>query len=274
MVDTIPARFELESVSKVYSVGHERHTALDDINLVLDAGARVGIVGESGSGKSTLAKLLVGFETPTSGTASYSGRQTRALLAKKSDMLAFRRAVQFVAQDTTSSFNPRYSLRESVVRPARQLLGMSRAEANARADETFALLELPPALADRRPWAVSGGQRQRFSIARALVVRPRVLICDEAVSALDVSVQGTVLNHLKDYSIDSGCGIVFVSHGLPATAFLCDELVVMKNGRIVETGRTSEILAAPQHPYTQALLDAYRFTTTSAPTTEFVENPL
>ncbi|NQX13359.1 ATP-binding cassette domain-containing protein [Microbacteriaceae bacterium VKM Ac-2855] len=256
----MPSALSISGVTKIYSVGHQKHAALDDVSLELSPTGRVGIVGESGSGKSTLAKLLVGFERPTSGSARYGGTEVSSLLARAADMRAFRRSVQFVAQDTTSSFNPRYSLRESVVRPARQLLGMSRAEANQRADETFERLELPIGLADRKPSAVSGGQRQRFSIARALVVRPAVLICDEAVSALDVSVQGTVLNHLKDYSIEEGCGIVFVSHGLPATAFLCDELVVMSAGRIVEQGPTAQLIAHAEHPYTRSLLDAYRYT--------------
>jgi peptide/nickel transport system ATP-binding protein len=135
---------------------------------------------------------------------------------------------------------------------------LSRSAADDRADETFEMLGLDPAFADRYPYEVSGGQRQRFAIARALVVRPRFLVCDEVVSALDVSVQGQVLNSLKRYSVEHGAGLAFISHGLPATAFISEELAVMYRGKIVEHGPTSRVIREPEHPYTKHLLSAYR----------------
>jgi peptide/nickel transport system ATP-binding protein len=163
-----------------------------------------------------------------------------------------------VSQDTSSSFDPLKTLRTSVRTPVMRLLGLGRAEADAEVDRVMADLELPPVLADRYPQHVSGGQRQRFALARALVVRPSLLICDEVVSALDVSVQGSVLNMLRRYCAESGAGLVFVSHGLPATAFIADRIVVMRHGQIVEDGPTSEVLGQPAHEYSRQLLAAYR----------------
>jgi ABC-type glutathione transport system ATPase component len=177
-----------------------------------------------------------------------------------SELREFRSAVQLVAQDTSSSFDPRRTLRDAVRRPARNLLGLGMAEADAEVDRTLRELDLDVTLADRRPHQVSGAPRQRFAIARALVVRPKVLVCDEAVSALDVSVQGSVLNLLKRHCAEHDAGLVFVSHGLPATAFIADRLVVMYRGEIVEEGTTEQVLFAPRHPYTKRLVDAYRLT--------------
>jgi peptide/nickel transport system ATP-binding protein len=149
------------------------------------------------------------------------------------------------------------TLRDAVLQPVLRLTGQRGKDADRVVDETLEQLGLPPALADRRPSEVSGGQRQRFSLARALVVAPRVLVCDEVVSALDVSVQGRILNLVKDLCADRGTGLVFVSHGLPATAFIARDLVVMTGGRIVERGTSEALLSAPEHPYTRSLLAAY-----------------
>ncbi|MDO8382839.1 MAG: ATP-binding cassette domain-containing protein [Microbacterium sp.] len=249
--------FHIEGVTKVFRSGPRAFRAVDGVDLTVAAGVRTGLVGESGSGKSTLARMLVSLERPSGGRISYGGQDVSRLIRSSRGRLDFRRRVQFVAQDTSSSFNPRATLHESVTRPARRLLRLTAAQADHRAAELYDLFELPSTLSSRRPRDVSGGQRQRFSIARSLVVRPEMLVCDEAVSALDVSVQGAVLNHLKEYSESTGCGILFVSHGLPATAFLCTELIVMRNGEIVEAGPTDRLLDAPAHPYTAQLLRAY-----------------
>jgi peptide/nickel transport system ATP-binding protein len=169
-----------------------------------------------------------------------------------------RRVVQFVGQDTSSSFDPRWTLRRAIRKPARQLRGLSTAEADREIDALLVELGLDPAAADRYPSQVSGGQRQRFSLARGLVVRPRILMCDEVVSALDVSVQGSILNLVKRYCREHECGLVFVSHGLPATAFIADEIIVMKDGKVVERGPSGDVLRNPQHPYTARLVAAYR----------------
>jgi len=236
----------------------KRFAALDDISLECSPHELTGIVGESGSGKSTLARILVGLESASSGSVRYGDSEVPKLLSSTTSRLAFRRDVQFIGQDTTSSFDPRQTLRESVLKPLIALRGASAADARRTASEVFDELGLPDGLADRYPDQVSGGQRQRFSIARGLVVRPRFLLCDEVVSALDVSVQGKILNVIKRYCRDTSAGLVFVSHGLPATAFVADRIVVMYRGTIVESGATDDILNRPQHPYTRSLLDSYR----------------
>jgi ABC-type glutathione transport system ATPase component len=255
-----PVELTVIDVIKEFGPRSRRHRALDEVNVSVTEGQRIGIVGESGSGKSTLARILVGLDTPTKGVMDYAGRPVRESLRGRGDRLRFRRDVQFVGQDTTSSFDPRRTLLEAVTAPLLYLLDMSETEAVSTALEMLAQLELDPAMAHRYPSQVSGGQRQRFSLARGLVVRPRILICDEVVSALDVSVQGSILNLLKTYCTDTGAGLVFVSHGLPATAFVTDELIVMNRGKIVETGRSREVLAAPKDSYTETLVRAHRGT--------------
>jgi ABC-type oligopeptide transport system ATPase subunit len=251
----------LSHVSKTFGPSQRRQvTAVDDVSFSFESGGPVvGIVGESGSGKSTLARMVVGLLPPSSGTVSYNGAGLAEMLSTKTARLDFRRAVQFVGQDTTSSFDPRRTLREAVRLPAMQLNGLGSEAADRKVDETLTLLGLPTGYADRRPHQVSGGQRQRFALARGLVVGPRLLVCDEIVSALDVSVQGSILNLLKRYCAESRAGLVFVSHGLPAAAFISDELVVMYRGKVVDRGSTADIIGGRSvHPYTAKLLDAFR----------------
>lgn len=247
----------LDRVRKVYRSQHSADSlALDTVSFSMDASQRIGIVGESGSGKSTLVRLLLGLEVPSSGTVTFNGVDVQHM--RRGELKDFRLKVQVVAQDTTSSFDPRRSLRDAVRRPALELLGLSAFEADKAVDRTLASLSLDPALADRRPRQVSGGQRQRFAIARALIVQPRLLICDEAVSALDVSIQGAVLNEIKEYCENSSAGVLFVSHNLPATAFIADELLVMNQGVVVERGSTSDVILRSRDPYTRRLVSAHR----------------
>jgi ABC-type glutathione transport system ATPase component len=234
-----------------------RHRAVDSVNLSIDETTRLGVVGESGSGKSTLARMLAGLDTPTAGSVDFGGQSLSTVLSTRAGRALFRRSVQFISQDTTSSFDPRHTLVESVTRPIVTLFGASKQEALDLALQTFRDLSLPVELSTRYPGQVSGGQRQRFAIARALVVRPKLLICDEVASALDVSVQGSILNLLKSYCMDNGAGLVFVSHGLPATAFITEEIAVMFHGKVVEQGPTRSVLENPQHPYTKMLLTAH-----------------
>ncbi|PZE76594.1 ABC transporter ATP-binding protein [Curtobacterium sp. MCBD17_019] len=247
-------RIEARNVRRAYG----RKTAVRDVSFVLGAGERVGIVGESGSGKSTMAKIVTGLERPSDGTVTVDGQDLASLMATRAGQLEYRRRVQLVAQDTTSTFDPRHRIRESLRVPAQILGGHDRAGADQAVGQITAELGIDPSWVDRYPGELSGGQRQRMSIARALIVRPDLLVCDEAVSALDVSVQGVVLNLLKRYSEDHGAGLMFVSHGLPATAFVTRELVVMNGGEVVESGRTLEVLEHPKHPYTQKLVDAHQ----------------
>jgi ABC-type glutathione transport system ATPase component len=256
---TASAGLRASSVTKVFGNAKQApHKAVDDVTFAIGEGEAIGIIGGSGSGKSTLARLLLGVTEPSAGRVTFGGEEVRALLQSDASRIAFRRSVQFIAQDTTSSFDPLRTLRDSVRTPLRWLLGFDRKKADAEVDRTFAMLSLPVALADRYPGEVSGGQRQRAAIARALVVRPRILICDEAVSALDVSVQGEILNLLKAYCRENGTGLVFISHSVPAAAFIAEKIVVMSHGRIVEVGPTREIVAHGSHPYTMRLIDACR----------------
>lgn len=245
-------------VVKDYGPRGKRHRALHGVSLSVKEGERIGIVGESGSGKSTISRILVGLETATSGIVDYQGRNVQTLLATRGSRIGFRADVQYIGQDTTSSFDPRRKLIESVTAPLGYLRGVHGDDARDLAMETIKQMELNPGLADRYPGQVSGGQRQRFAIARGLVVRPKILLCDEVVSALDVSVQGAILNLLKKYCLDTGAGMLFVSHGLPATAFITEEIVVMNQGEIVERGPSKDVLTSPQDAYTASLVAAYR----------------
>ena len=247
----------LDGVRKDFGRGHRRLTAVQPVDLRVDADSKVGVIGESGSGKSTLARMIVGLEHPTSGTISYRGRSVADWLSNRADRLSYRQQVQYVAQDTTS-FDPRQTFFEAVSVPLRILRGVSdRGEVRERLDAIAHDLSLDPALYSRYPHQVSGGQRQRFALARSLVVEPRLLICDEVVSALDVSVQGAVLNLIKRHVTRHHMGLVFVAHGLPAVTFISSELLVMRHGEVVERGAVDRVVDEPEHAYTRELLDAY-----------------
>jgi ABC-type glutathione transport system ATPase component len=245
-------------LTRVFGRGQSRHVAVHPVDLEIDSRTSLGIVGESGSGKSTVSRLLVGLDTPTAGEVLLDGTSIRRMMSTPQGSRRFRQTVQFVAQDTFSSFDPRRTLRDAVTTPLRVLRGVQGEEAEEELRDVLGLLKLNYALLDRYPSQLSGGQRQRFSLARALVVRPRILLCDEVVSALDVSVQGAVLNTIRAYCERHHVGLGFVSHGLPATAFISRSLIVMCNGEVVESGRTEDVIERPQHPYTRSLLDAYR----------------
>jgi peptide/nickel transport system ATP-binding protein len=248
---------EFENVTRIYRTGLESHTALDNVSLSLPESRRIGIIGESGSGKSTLVRLALGLEKPSDGTVSYRGKDIHSFTS--SEWLGYRRAVQWIGQDTGGAFNPRWSIRKSLMRVNATLCKLSEADARRRMESLTSRMGLDVALLDRKPLALSGGQRQRFAIVRAVMPEPRVLLADEAVSALDVSVQGTVLNLLKEYCQTTGCALLFVSHGLPTTAFMTDNVVVMKSGVIVESGPTRRVLEDPAHNYTRLLVDAYTY---------------
>jgi len=257
--ESAPAEVTLDgrALVKRFGRGRHPHVALRGVDLAVTSSASIGVVGESGSGKSTLARLLAGLERPSAGAVTLDGDDVSEMLRDPRRRNQFRKKVQLVAQDTTSSFDPRRTLRDAVRLPAVVLHGLSRAEGDERVDRTLEELGLPVAMADRYPGEVSGGQRQRFALARALVVRPRILICDEVVSALDVSVQGSVLNLLREYCRIHSTGLVFVSHGLPATAFVAARMVVMYQGEIVEQGSTDDIVENCTHPYTARLIEAH-----------------
>ena len=232
--------------------------ALDGVSLDIVQGQRLGIVGESGSGKSTLVRLLAALQQPTSGTIEFRGRNIVGLPEKELGDL--RSKVQMVFQDPRSSLNPRMKVGRIITEPLRSPLIRNRegvpSDAKARLDEVMTRVGLDPALADQYPHEFSGGQRQRIAIARALAPRPEVLIADEAVSALDVSVRAQVLNLLADAVAHYGLTLLFVSHDLSVVRHVCNSVIVMRNGRIVEAGTTDEVYNNPQQPYTRELLAA------------------
>ena len=216
-------------------------------------GSIFGLVGESGSGKSTLAQIIVRLTLPTSGTLLFHGRDVASL--DKPAARHFRQGVQMVFQDTGSSLNPRKRVRR-VLAEALAARGVTRAAAAAEAARLMDRVGLDTPLLARFPHELSGGQRQRVGIARALAMAPELLVADEPVSALDVSLQGQIINLLAEINASLGLSIVLISHDLAVVARVCAALGVMSKGRMVETGPPSRVLFAPEHPYTRSLLAA------------------
>ncbi|CAB3848956.1 Glutathione import ATP-binding protein GsiA [Achromobacter aegrifaciens] len=254
-----PIILSAQAVSKTYRKrgwfgrpGRETR-ALDDVTLALKEGGTLGIVGESGSGKSTLARALLGLAPPDAGRITLAGAPLA--LHGGAARREHARRVQMVFQDPYGSLNPRQRVGEIVARGP-IVHGTPRREALARAQELFELVGLSPDAVRRYPHEFSGGQRQRIGLARALAMRPRVLIADEPVSALDVSVQAQVLALLARLREQLGLSVLFITHDLRVAAQICDDIAVMQNGRVVEAGACAQVFGQPAHPYTQALLAA------------------
>ncbi|MCX4661761.1 ATP-binding cassette domain-containing protein [Streptomyces uncialis] len=254
MTPQAPTAAPLLSVNglrKTYRLpGGGRLTAADDITFSVPAGGSLGIVGESGSGKTTVARMLVGLVSPDAGTVAVSGqlRAPRTPRGRKA-RLARARQIQMVFQDPYVSLDPRLTARQCVT-TALRLHGRDAKAADGLLDQ----VGLGAREADAGPHRLSGGQRQRLAIARALAVEPRVLVLDEAVAALDVSIQAQILQLLGEIRDDTGVALVFVSHDLAVVHHITDEVVVMRHGTVVEQGPTADVLAGPRHPYTRLLL--------------------
>ncbi|MBL3687309.1 ABC transporter ATP-binding protein [Leucobacter zeae] len=229
--------------------------ALRGISFEVPRGGRLGVVGESGSGKSTLLRILAGLDQPTSGSAVVAGNEVAG--AREAQLRELRQQLQIVFQDPMGSLDPRMTVEQIISEP---LLVRGRSETAAERSRMVAeMLEavgLPASAAERYPHQFSGGQRQRISIARALICRPEVVVADEPVSALDVSVRAQVLNLLADLVDEYGLTLVFVSHDLNVVRHLCDSVIVMQSGEIVEAGDTEAVYRDPQHPYTKRLIDS------------------
>jgi peptide/nickel transport system ATP-binding protein len=227
--------------------------AVKNVSLNLPRGATLGIVGESGSGKSTLARCIVRLIDPDTGAIVLEGRDWAKMT--RENVRRETRHIQMVFQDPFGSLNPRRKAAELVAQGP-IVHGTPRAQAIADAKELFALVGLDPSSADRYPHEFSGGQRQRIGLARALALKPDVLVADEPVSALDVSVQAQVLKLLAELRSRLGLSIVFITHDLRVAAQICDLVAVMKDGEVVEHGLAGEVFGNPQHAYTRALLDS------------------
>ena len=229
--------------------------ALDDVSLSVAPRQALAVVGESGSGKTTLAHSIVRLVAPDAGRIVFEGQDI--LTAARGDLPGLRRRIQLVYQDPYSSLNSAMKIGEAIVEPALVHRLITRQQAPERLRELMEQVGLNPNLATRRPRALSGGQRQRVAIARALAVQPEILIADEAVSALDVSIQGQIVRLFARLQQELGLTLIFVSHQLAVVAQLCEQIAIMYRGRLVEQGPTAEIFARPRHGYTATLIQAH-----------------
>jgi peptide/nickel transport system ATP-binding protein len=229
-------------------------TILRDVSLRLDRGGALGVIGESGSGKSSLARALTWLHPPQRGRVVFDGADVAAMDAER--LTAYRARLQLVFQDPMSALNPRRRVGASIVRPVQALGRLAGRRPAALAGELLERVGLAPAFADRYPQELSGGQRQRVNIARALALEPAALIADEVTSGLDVSAQARIVALLETLRRDSALSLIFISHDLSLVRSLCDELLILRAGEVVESGPTDRVFAAPAHEYTRGLLAA------------------
>ncbi len=252
---------QVKDLTRTYNLPRERLwekppvvQALRGVSLTMHSGRSLGVVGESGSGKSTLARLVMSLEKPTSGTVHLLGQDMGELDAAR--LRAARRDFQMVFQDPYGSLDPRQKIEKIVCEPLAALGKTSLAQMREQAADVLASVGLRPPDLDKYPHEFSGGQRQRIAIARALITRPKLIVADEPVSALDVSVQAQVLNLMQDLQQQFGVTYLLISHDLAVVDHLCDEVAVIYQGRIVEQGSPETLFHRAAHPYTQALLQA------------------
>ena len=240
---------EVRNLTKHFGAVH----AVDGVSFSIAPGEVLGLVSESGSGKSTTGRLILRLIEPTSGDVTYDGAAVRALHGDH--LRALRRKMQTVFQDPYGAFNPRMTV-GNIVAEALVLRGVPKAQHQAEAARFLKMVQMPPGIINRYPHEFSGGQRQRIGIARALAVEPQFIVADEPVSALDVSTQAEIVNLLLKLQQDLNLTMLFISHDLSVVKILCDRVIVMNQGKIVEEGTTADLFDAPRDPYTRELLSA------------------
>jgi ABC-type glutathione transport system ATPase component len=261
---------EIRNLTKIYLQGKHEVRAVDDVSLDIHAGETLGLVGESGSGKSTLGRLILRLIEPTSGSIRFEERDL--LAASSGEMRRLRRDMQIIFQDPFASLDPRFRVEDIIAEPliihgsvttegAQRLAvfarrGNGRNHRRARVTELLRAVGLDESILQRFPHEFSGGQRQRIGIARALALRPKFIVADEPVSALDVSVGAQIVNLLAQLQRDFGLTYLFISHSMPVVRYLSTRIAVMYRGKIVEVGPSDQITERPQHPYTRSLLEA------------------
>jgi ABC-type glutathione transport system ATPase component len=245
---------EVRSLRKEFvSAGRHRTVAVDDVSFSLPVGDSLGLVGESGSGKTTIARMVVGLERPTSGQIVLRGADATSRPRRRSERRARARQVQMVFQDPYSSLDPTQTIGSCLEEVIRAHFAVKGAERRRRVDSLADLVGLAAAQLSALPRNLSGGQRQRAAIARALAAEPELLVLDEAVASLDVSIQAQILNLLSEIRGETGTSYLFISHDLAVVRHLCERTVVLYLGQVVEQGETATILDDPQHEYTQRL---------------------
>lgn len=226
--------------------------AVDDVSFTVEVGETLGLVGESGSGKSSTGRAILGLERIHSGTIFFNGEDITRYVGKNRSL--YRRSVQMIFQDTNSSLNPRKRVREIIAEPLRNFERLSRAEEQRRVDELLSIVEMPLSSAEKYPFEFSGGQRQRIGIARAVALKPKLIVADEPVSALDLSVRAQILKFMKQIQEEMKLAYLFISHDLGVVRHMCEKIAIMQNSRFAELGTRDEIFNNAQHPYTKELL--------------------
>jgi len=245
---------EVRNLTKVFETGASGHRAVDDVSFTIDAGETLGLVGESGCGKTTLGRMILRLIEPTSGNVLFNGEDVLQADARR--MRALRKDMQIVFQDPFGSLDPRFRVLDIVTEPLVIHEKHSRAELRTKASELLRAVGLDESALGRFPHEFSGGQRQRIGIARALALKPKFIVADEPVSALDVSVGAQIVNLLAQLQREFGLTYLFISHSMPVVRYLATRIAVMRAGKIVEIGTAEQVTERPAHEYTRALLAA------------------